>query len=262
MTFIPKHCPNCGHNLTLETRPIVRNRCPVCGEDVRLAKLRKPWHRRQWEILLLAAAALIIISIIINLDKTKQGQKTKNKVQPPVQDTTQTETVKETKPTPTPAPTPAPTPESKIYKIGDSVQIGEVKYIVTKAPEKMKEIGDQFLKRTASGIFVIVELKAELTGKEPLTIDSIQFRLIDSQDRKFKVNSEGQTALMFSGKEIYSVKQANPNVPITGYAVFDIPEDATSLKLEIRDLRSFSLSPQGVITGFFSPKKEIIDLGI
>ena len=51
-------------------------------------------------------------------------------------------------------------------------------------------------------------------------------------------------------RESLLLKQVNPNVPISGFVTFDIPEDATGLKLEIGDLR------------LTSSDSELVDLGI
>lgn len=127
------------------------------------------------------------------------------------------------------------TAEEELQAVGEELQVGEVKWQVLEV-NKQDTIGDDLSKKTAGGIFVVIKLRAELTGKDSGTVDSNQFEIIDSQDRIFEPSSEGSTAIMFSGKEELFLKQVHPNVPIEGYIVFDIAKDATGLKLKVKDL--------------------------
>jgi hypothetical protein len=129
--------------------------------------------------------------------------------------------------------------EIKTVKTGEEVQVGEVKWVVQEV-KKQNDIWNDFQKVKASGVFVVLKLKAELLGKDSGTIDSNQLKIIDSKDREFSYSMEGQTALISSGKEGLFLKQVNPNVPVTGYVVFDVATDAQGLKLKINDLRLLS----------------------
>lgn len=127
--------------------------------------------------------------------------------------------------------------EVKTVKVNEDLQVGEVRWKVLEV-NKTEAIDQPFGEpKKANGVFVILKLEAELLGKESGTVDSTQFSILDSQNRTFKSSTEGQTALTFANKESLFLKQVNPNVPITGYAVFDIAKDATGLKLKIKDLR-------------------------
>ena len=140
--------------------------------------------------------------------------------------------------------------EVKTVKVNENLQVGDVAWKVLEV-SKEASIGDnQYSKATASGVFVVIKIGAELTGKTSGTVDSTQFEVIDSQNRTFKASTEGQTALIMSGKEELFLKQVNPNVPIQGYIVFDVAKDAAGLKLKIKDLV------------FTSDKYGFVDLGI
>lgn len=135
-------------------------------------------------------------------------------------------------------------------KVNEDLQVGDVKWKVLEV-KKENSVGDnQYTKKQASGIFVVIKVSAELTGNKSGTVDSNQFEITDSKGRTFKYSSEGQTAIELSGKEGLFLKQVNPNVPIEGYLVFDIAKDATDLKLKIKDLE------------LFSNKEGIVELGI
>jgi len=147
---------------------------------------------------------------------------------------------KETTQQPTqPAKTETKKEEVKTAKVGQEVQVGEVKWIVMDV-KKQNDIWNGFQRVKASGVFVVLQLKAELLGKESGTIDANQLEILDNKDRTFKYSTEGQTALITSGKQEFFLKQVNPNVPVTGYAVFDVATDAQGLKLKIKDLRLLS----------------------
>ena len=129
----------------------------------------------------------------------------------------------------------------KEVKVGEALTVGEVKWVAGN-PEKtsMIESGNEFIKPAkANGVFIIVPLTAELIGKESGTIDSSQFNIVDSKGRKFRPTDNTDVMMILSDSSIF-LKQVDPNVPVNGKAVFDIATDATGLKLEIKDLRTFS----------------------
>lgn len=126
--------------------------------------------------------------------------------------------------------------EVPTVKKGSDLQVGEVKWKVEDV-QKEKTLGNDYTKTNASGIFLVVKVRAELTGNKSGTVDSNQFELIDNKNRTFTPNSEGQSAYTMQGGEDLFLKQVNPGLSISGAVVFDIPEDAPGLKLKIKDLR-------------------------
>lgn len=136
-------------------------------------------------------------------------------------------------------------------KIGEEITVGEVKWIVNKA-ERLSEVKPDNEYGTVAkpnGTFVMVDMTAELVGKESGTIDSSQLKVVDSQGRKFEPTDNFDVSVNLGDAWIF-LKQVNPNVPLSGKAVFDIANDAQGLKLEIHDLR------------FGSNDKGYVDLGI
>lgn len=137
-------------------------------------------------------------------------------------------------------------------KVGESLQVGEVKW-VAENPQKTAEIkssNEYIAPAKANGVFVIVDLTAELTGKDSGTVDSTQFKIVDSKGRSFDATTESDVFVAIDSKNLIFLKQVNPNVPVKGKAVFDIAADATGLKLQIKDLR------------FGSDEKGFVELGI
>lgn len=209
-------------------------------EPVKVQIVKKPLYKRWWAMALIAIVAISAISSLASSDE--EGGASKESSNGQVTEASQQKTEQNDD--------AAGETEEKSYGVGDDIQVGEVKWKVLNAPTKTKEIVSEFDKETASGVFIIIELQAELTGKESGEVSSSQFKIIDSQDRKFETNDDGEIALSMEDKETFMMTQVNPNVPVTGFTVFDIPEDATGLKLEIGDLRMF-----GDETG-------LVDLGI
>ena len=125
--------------------------------------------------------------------------------------------------------------QTKTIKINEDIQVGEVRWKVLEASQPPNIRG-----KNPSGKWVIVHLEAELLGKETGTVSSSQLKIIDNQDREFESNSDGESQLSMEEKNTLVFEDVNPNVPIDGWAAFDIAQDSAGLKLRIEDLRTFS----------------------
>lgn len=137
---------------------------------------------------------------------------------------------------------PAVKPEVKTVALNEGIQVGEVRWKVLEV-NRTETIEPEFGEpEKARGVFVIVKVEAEMLGKESGTVDASQVAIVDSRGRTFERSTEGRMALSESKgfKESLFMEKINPNVPISGWAVFDIAKDAAGLKLKIKDLRMFS----------------------
>ena len=192
-----KECKACKSEIDSKA-----TKCPKCGAD------QRTWFRRH--PVLTVILALIILGIIIGLTgKKDQGSNT----------TGSKPTTQETKAT---------------AKIGETVQDGDLAFTATTVTTA-NSLGNSFTSSKAQGIFYIVTLEIENKGKETKTIDSSMITLTDSQDRKFDRSIEGQTAKGLSqGKVDLFLQQVQPGLSVTGDIVFDIPKDATGLKLVVK----------------------------
>jgi hypothetical protein len=127
-----------------------------------------------------------------------------------------------------------------IYKMKQDVNVGYFTYAVNSMTEK-NEIGTSFYSKKPSGVYKIILLAALNNDKESRYLDSGMFKMKDSQGRVYDVSSEAGTALnmqMSSANKSTSIndlflKQLNPSLSTVGFLVFDIPKDATGLKLEV-----------------------------
>jgi len=114
-------------------------------------------------------------------------------------------------------------PTSKTYKIGDRVIVGDRAYTITDI-KTASSVGDEFTKKEATGIFVIVNMTVENIGKESATLSSSDVKIIDSKGRTFESDTEAWTAL----KENILLKQIQPGLPVMGQTIFDVPKGITA----------------------------------
>ena len=125
---------------------------------------------------------------------------------------------------------------TKTYVIGDYVRAGDIEWQIKKEPDKMKEIWGDYDSQKANGTFVLIELTGMLTGKGSAIVSTAEFQLIDKEDIRYETTNNGEAGLKELDLKSLSREQLNPGVSITGWIVFDVPEDATGLKLEVGDL--------------------------
>jgi len=121
-----------------------------------------------------------------------------------------------------------------VAKLNEPAQDGDLQFTATQI-ETATSLGNSYTKRDSQGMFYVITLKIENKGKETKTVDSSMITLTDSQGRKFDRSIEGQTAKGLSqGKVDLFLQQVQPGLGVTGDIVFDIPKDATGLKLLVK----------------------------
>lgn len=134
-----------------------------------------------------------------------------------------------------------------VAKLNEPVTDSDLVFTAT-AVDTATTLGNQYTKKDAQGMFQIITLKIDNKGKETKTVDSSMISLTDSQGRKFDRSIEGQTAKGLSqGKVDLFLQQVQPGLNVTGDIVFDVPKDATGLKL--------------LVKGSYFGKGQEIDLG-
>ena len=119
-------------------------------------------------------------------------------------------------------------------KIGEQVQSGDLAFTVNGVKE-YQSLGNSFTSKDAQGVFKVVSLKIENVGKETKTIDSSMIKLTDSEGRTFERSIDGQTAKGLSqGQVDLFLQQVQPGLNVNGEIVFDVPETAEGLVIELR----------------------------
>lgn len=130
--------------------------------------------------------------------------------------------------------------------LNEEVRVGDVGWIVTavKTTDKL-ESGNEFIEpKTTTGQFVWVDVIIKNYGSDALTADSSAVHILDSQDREFGAYAES-FAYIAEDKQLF-LEQINPGLDRTGQIIFEIPKDATGLRLSVGDL-DFISSDQGLI---------------
>lgn len=119
-------------------------------------------------------------------------------------------------------------------KMGETVQSGDLAFTVNGVKE-YQSLGNSFTSKDAQGIFKVVSLKIENVGKETKTIDSSMIKLTDSEGRTFERSIDGQTAKgLAQGQVDLFLQQVQPGLSMNGEIVFDVPETAEGLMIELR----------------------------
>ena len=202
-----KPCKTCGKDVAKSAK-----KCPHCGQKLKMGFFMKA---------LIGIAALIVIAIIANLGGGKDSAK--------------------------PASTAANS--SDTAKSSDSKQVAKKEdkplsnqgvssdvTIKVTGVEAKTEVGNEYSKEKAQGVFKIVSVAITNNQKDAITLDANSFKLVDDQGREFSYSTNGQTALSMTDDTVadFFLKQLNPGLTQNGKIVFDIPADAKGLVLKAR----------------------------
>lgn len=171
-------------------------------EEVK-AKVKKPFYKKWW-------VWVIAIIVIIGVSNAgKDGSKT-----------TSTSNGEGTKTTS--GQVQANKEEEKKFKIGDTVKVGDIEYIVSDVKDS-KSIGtSQYLKKETDSNFVTIKVTVKNTGDKAKTIDTSMFKLKDSKGTVYSADAGVDMYANEAGKSFF-LQQANPNIPKTGNIVFETP---------------------------------------
>lgn len=138
---------------------------------------------------------------------------------------------------PTETPTPEPTPTLP-PTVGQDVNVGEIRWKFLEATDIGQELksDNQFVEsKTTGGKFVKIRFEIENLGTEAVSFTGIE--ILDSKGRTFKPY---QDRLFFiEDSEQCILLQLNPNLTKTCAEIFELPADATGLKISVGDLRLF-----------------------
>lgn len=136
--------------------------------------------------------------------------------------------------------------EAVTYHVGDVVVVGDVQYTVNSISTQ-KEIGSEYLKETAKGTYIVINVSVTNNGNEELMIDSSLFNLINGE----KEYSADSTAGLYANQDVsFFLENINPDLTLTGNVVFDVTDEViASEELQLQ-----------VQTGFWGTETELIYL--
>jgi len=121
-------------------------------------------------------------------------------------------------------------PTPKNYGLGDSFVAGDFTWKitdVTTASEIGQDLGGTFLGEKANGIFVILSVEVENTGKTAKYLSDSYIKLVDDQSREFSASTVAAIYLKPEGSALM-FEQINPGIIKKGKLVYDVP---TGLKV-------------------------------
>lgn len=114
--------------------------------------------------------------------------------------------------------------KTEIFNIGDSVKAGDLVFTVNST---RTDNGNDIFKPAEGSIFYIVDVTIENTGNESEAVSSLMmFNLFDSEGYNYTVTIGPETRGQVDGEIMAGRK-------LRGELVFEIPENAESLELEI-----------------------------
>lgn len=126
-------------------------------------KIKRAWYKRWWAITIFIIIALAILGGILGGDNHSQSTN---------DNSGQSQITSEKQ-------------EAKTYSVGDSVQAGDFKWKIVKF-STAKSIGSNpYLTTEASGIYLILDVEVENTGKSAEYLMDSYLKLVDEQGREF-----------------------------------------------------------------------------
>lgn len=201
-------------------------KCPKCGEEIQTSA-KKCKHcqadLRNWFVKHKVLTVILVLIIIGIIGSVSGGNKSSNSTSPVKDNTTNNSG--------STASSPDTSGNTKTGKIGDTVSGNDFAFTV-QSIKTASTLGNSYTQKTAQGIYYILSVKIQNNGKETKTINASDFNITDSQNRKFDYSQDGQTAMeMSQGSTDLFLQQVQPSLSVNGNIVFDLPKDATGLKL-------------------------------
>jgi len=94
-------------------------------------------------------------------------------------------------------------------------------------------LGSQYMYEEPDGVFVLIGINIENTGKKSKYITNSDVKLIDHEDREFDVDTGAAAYLSTMGYKTIIFDELGPGLSKTGYLVFDVPPNDKGLVLHI-----------------------------
>ena len=142
--------------------------------------------------------------------------------------------------------------ETKIYKTGDDVTVENVRWQLIEAKDlgNVLKSDNQYTEdKKAAGNSKFVEITMEVENLDTDMASVSDLKIVDSKGREF-ISASDVFQWIPDDKQMFILSNLNPNVPEQFIDIYEVPEDATGLKVEVGDLN------------LFGNEKAYIDLGI
>jgi hypothetical protein len=173
-------------------------------------RLKKSWYKRWWAITLFIFIGLVIISGIFGDNTSNTEGQVTSSADRGIKTTQQ---------------------EAKIYSVGDSIQAGDFTWKITKSSTSKTIGSNPYLTTEASGVYVILDVEVENTGKSAKYLTDSYLKLIDDQGREFSPDTGA--AFYLDSNQALMFEQVNPGITKKGKIVFDVPEGLNVVNIRI-----------------------------
>lgn len=136
------------------------------------------------------------------------------------------------------APSTEKTPT--VYSINQDVRVGDVRWRLVDVKDKGNILRASESKyptfaedKTTTGKFIEVTIEVENLSTEMKSVSNL--KLVDDKNREF-IHASDISEWIPEDKELFLLSNLNPNMPQQFTDMYEIPADATGLKVKVGDL--------------------------
>jgi len=141
----------------------------------------------------------------------------------------------------------------KLYAVGDDVRVGDVNWKLISARERgntLKASESRYATiatdKTTTGKFIEITMEVENVGTDMKSVTSLT--LIDDKNREYTSSSDTSEWIP-EEKGLYILSNLNPNVPQQFMDIYEVPADASSLRVKVGDLELFDDNEASISLG-------------
>ncbi len=135
----------------------------------------------------------------------------------------------------------------EVVSIGQTATVGDVSYVVN-GIETASSLGSEYFGESAQGVFLLVNVTVTNNGNEALDVSDSFFSLVNGE-KTYDSNTMAAVHANENGESFF-VKSINPDLSLTSYVVFDVPQsiiDSSTKQLQVQ-------------TGYWGTEKGLINL--
>lgn len=115
-------------------------------------------------------------------------------------------------------------------RLKDEIRIGAFVYRADEIRFE-KTLGNEFVNKTANGVYLLVGLSIMNTSKETRHLDGSMFQIIDAQGNRYQYSIAAASILAMGDVEPIVLKECQPKIPTSGVLVFEVPRQSDEYTL-------------------------------
>lgn len=222
-------CVNCGN--IVSKKAVV---CLSCGKDPRSPRSAVPpkrgWSKRK---VLAAVIGLVVIGTCINAVSKSGNSSTPTSASP----TTQVAANPSAAQKPTAPAKPTSPPPTVLPSIGGVSETSGWAITLDKI-DTAKEVGNQFTKKQAQGLFVLVTFTARNKMNQTSQLNSADLKMKSTDGLTFNSSSEGNSAMLSEEpKPVLFLEEVQPGLSKQFRNVFDVNPGIKDYNIELAGAR-------------------------